>query len=284
VDPLPETSATPETHRSFVANARMYAVTEVAARGWRRIFEWVAERAGVDLTPIEHSPPAPLTELWGRPDLGCAFMCGWPFARAAPQPRLLAAPVPAPERYGDQPIYFTDIVVRRDSRFTSIEDTFGGTVGWTLEDSHSGFNALRHHLLPFRTPERPTLYARSVGSLVNPLGALKAVVEGRVDAAPVDSYCHDLFKAHGHPCAALTRTIATTAPAPIPVLIASPGVPEDIAERVRAALLEAHRDPDLAPALADVLLRRFERPDPARYAYGEAIAQAATEAGYRMPS
>ena len=164
----------------LVANARMYAVTEVAAAAWRRIFRWLGQRAGVELAPLEHPPPAPLRDLWQRSDLGCTFMCGWPFARAERRPRLIAAPVPRPERYRDEPVYFTDIVVHRDSPFRRIEDTFGAVVGWTLEDSHSGFNALRHLLLGHRTPGRPKLYARSVGSLVNPLGALTAdlIVKG----------------------------------------------------------------------------------------------------------
>jgi len=29
-----------------------------------------------------------------------------------------------------------------------------------VEHSHSGFNAFRHHLLPYRTRERPKLYGQ----------------------------------------------------------------------------------------------------------------------------
>lgn len=268
---------------NLVANARMYAVADVAAAGWRAIFGWLAKRSGVPLRVLDHPPPAPLSELWGRPDLGCAFMCGWPFDRAEPKPTLLAAPVPSPKRYGGEAIYFTDIVVRSDSPFETLEDTFGGVVGWTLEDSHSGYNALRHYLLAHREA-RPTLYSKSLGALVNPLGALKAVVEGQVDVAPVDSYCHDLFRAHGHPLAGRVRTIATTAPSPIPVLVAAPEAPGDIAEALTVALLEADKDAKIAAALNDVLVSRFVRPDPARYNHGERLARAAAAAGYPIPA
>jgi ABC-type phosphate/phosphonate transport system substrate-binding protein len=273
-----------ETVTQLVANARMYAVTEVAAAGWRSIFRWLAQRSGVELALLDHPPPAPLNDLWRRPDLGCAFICGWPFARAEPRPKLLAAPIPSPARYGGEPIYFSDIVVRRDAPFRSLEDTFGGVVGWTLEDSHSGFNALRNHLLAYRQASKSTLYGKSVGGLVNPLGALKAIAEGRVDVAPIDSFCHDLLRAHGHPVTERVRTIATTAPSPIPVLVAAAEVPDEIAEALSAALLDAHRGPAIAPALEDVLVRRFVRPDPARYGHGEELARAAAAAGYPIPA
>ena len=268
----------------LLANARMYAVTDTARAAWQRIFAWLAERTGIALAPIEHKPPALLSELWGRPDLGCVFMCGWPIARAEPKPRLLAAPIPRPDRYLDRPIYFTDIVVARDSPSCTIEDTFGGTVGWTLEDSNSGFNMLRHYLLRFRTPERPLLYSRSTGSLLNPLGALRAVAEGRVDVAPVDSFCHDLFKASGHPVISLTRTIATTPPSPMPALVASPEIPQSVADAMRDALLHAHRDPMLGPELESALIRRFVEPEVASYDYTERLAQAALAARYPIPA
>lgn len=153
----------------YVANARMYSVTDAASSTWRTLASWLVTQTGIELTMIEHPPPALLSELWRRSDLGCVFMCGWPIARAAQKVRILAAPVPRPSRYQNRLVYFTDIVVARNSRFETIEDPFGGTVGWTLENSYSGFNAFRHYLLKFRTPERPLLYRRSVCGLISPL-------------------------------------------------------------------------------------------------------------------
>jgi ABC-type phosphate/phosphonate transport system substrate-binding protein len=260
----------------------MYAVSEAARVAWQSIFEWLSDRSGVPLTVIDHPPPARLADLWRRPKLGCVFMCGWPFTRARPRPWLLAAPVP--ERYEDKAVHFSDLVVHRDSSFQTLEDTFEGTVGWTLRDSNSGFNLLRHHLLPYRSAERPRLYSRSVGQLVNPLGALQAVAKGVVDVAPVDSFCHDLFKACGHPYTSCARTIARTAPSPMPALIASADVSGVIAERLSAALVTAHLDPQIGPSLQAALIKRFDRPGAERYLYTEALAHAAEIAGYPVPA
>ena len=43
---------------------------------------------------IDHAFPATLDELWSRPDLGCAFICGLPFVLTADPPGPVAAPFP----------------------------------------------------------------------------------------------------------------------------------------------------------------------------------------------
>jgi ABC-type phosphate/phosphonate transport system substrate-binding protein len=268
----------------LIANARLYAITPDSKESWRQIFSWVSDRAGVELRLTDHPPPAPLQDLWSRDDLGCVLMCGWPFAGRKTKPHLLGVPVPSLERYGDSPIYFSDFVVHKESQFSSLQDTFGGVIGWTVEDSNSGFNLPRHHLLQYRMDGRANLYARSVGNLINPLGALRAVAEGVVDVAPVDSFCHDLFKAAAHPYTLQTRTIAVTDPSPIPALVASRDVPLATAEKIRGALLTAHLEPRLEGYMQKALISRFEPIQPAAYEYTATIATVAERAGYTMPA
>src|SRR5437016_2783550 len=106
-----------------VANARMYSVTPAVKAAWHELLAWVLLQADLDWQVIDHDPPAPLSQLWARDDLGLALMCGLPFSKREPQPTLLAAPIPSPQRYGGQPVYMTDLVVRADAPYRSIEDT-----------------------------------------------------------------------------------------------------------------------------------------------------------------
>src|ERR1041384_7937898 len=109
-----------------VASARMYSWAPTLTAAWTRLLEWVSARAGNATQVLEIADPYPLEALWARDDLGCVFMCGYPWALRTERPHLLAAPVPSPPRYRGQPIYFTDFIVRADSTFTTLEDTFGG--------------------------------------------------------------------------------------------------------------------------------------------------------------
>ena len=267
-----------------IANARMYAVTPDATAAWEDLFRWLVRRTGIDLALFDFPPPQPLDGMWARDDMGCVFMCGWPFGQTQPQPHLLAAPVPSPARFLGRPISFTDLVVRVDSDFQTIEDTLGHRIAWTKQDSHSGFNAPRHYLLQFRRSDRPTLFDQSVGPVINPVGALRSVVEGEADVAPVDAFVHDLFKAAGHELTLKTRTIASTAPTPFPPLVASSGIDSDIAERLREALLSAHNDPEMRQLFERVLVERFVVPELADYSLGAELDREALSAGYPMPA
>ena len=189
----------------LVANARMYSVTPAVSAAWRALFAWAAGEAGVPLAYLDHAAPAPLEDLWARDDLGAAFMCGFPFASAARKPALLAAPVPSPARYGGAPRYCTDLIVRADSRFARLRDTFGGRIGWTVGHSQSGYNAVRHHLLGQQGPQ--PLYTQWVGPLVTPRRVIDAVLDNTVDVGPLDSYVHDLLKRHDPETASKLRVV-----------------------------------------------------------------------------
>lgn len=267
----------------MIANARMYGVTPRVASAWRELFAWAGQRADVDLHWIDHAFPAPLGELWSRPDLGCAFMCGWPFARSNPQPKLIAAPVPSPARYGGRPVYFTDLVVRATSDFRTLEDTFGGRLGYTVEDSQSGYNAPRHHLLKFRRPVRPTLYKEAVGPLVTPRRVIEAVLDDRIDAGPLDSYVHDLLRRHAPDLASQLRVVATTEPAPIPPLIAASARDDESVARLRDAFLEVGKRPELTKLRESLLLKGFAAVRPETYRVTIDRERAAIAAGYSRP-
>jgi len=268
---------------ALIACARMYNVTGPARQAWARLFERIGQSSGVALRVIDHAAPAPLESLWKRPDLGCAFMCGWPFSRADPRPQLLAAPLPLGARYGGRPVYFTDLVVRRDRAYKRLEDTFGGRIGWTAEGSHSGFNAPRHLLLTYRSAGRPRLYGESLGPAVTPAAMLSWVVEGKVDVGPLDSYALDLIRRHEAARAAAIAVIGSTVASPIPPLVAAAGVDSATVTALRRALLGAARDEELAPVLAALGLAGFAAVDPHDYDVTRARAEAALTAGYAFP-
>src|ERR1700732_4302904 len=213
---------------AYVANARMYSVNAAVSSAWKELFGWLARESGVDLVVIDHSFPLPLAELWTRSELACAFMCGYPFALAAQKPQPVAAPVPIGAPIPGRPVYATRLVVRADSKFGSIEDTFGGRLGYTIEDSHSGYNALRHHLLPYYQMRGAKLYRESIGPLFTPRRVIEALLAGDIDVGPLDGYALDLMLRHQPDLAAQFRIVATTDPAPIPFLIAAPDCPDEI--------------------------------------------------------
>jgi ABC-type phosphate/phosphonate transport system substrate-binding protein len=242
---------------AYVANARMYSANAGAASAWKELFEWLAQESQVELRVIDHKFPAPLAELWSRPDLGCAFMCGFPYKLAKHPPRPVAAPVPLGPLAKGAPVYATRLVVRADSAFQSLQDTFGGRLGYTVEDSHSGYNALRHHLLPYRRQFGANLYRASIGPLTTPRRVIEALVSGEIDVGPLDSYALDLMVRHEPEMAKQIRIVATTDLAPIPFLVASRECPDDVVMSLQAALFSFGDAEACAEIRQRLCLQRF---------------------------
>jgi len=58
----------------------------------------------------------------------------------------LAAPVLQGPRYQGRPVYFSDVIVRRDSPLRSFADLRGASWSYNDPDSHSGYNLTRYEL------------------------------------------------------------------------------------------------------------------------------------------
>lgn len=263
----------------LIANARMYSVAPGAIAAWKRLFAWLAETSGVPLTVIDHAFPAKLNDLWGRPDLACTFMCGWPWLRQGATQRVVAAPVPGASYAGGRPVYCSHFVVRADSPFNRLEGTFGHRFAFTIDDSHSGYNAPRHHLLRYRRGAETPLFGEIVGPLTTPRRVLEAIVENRADVGPQDSFAFDLMSRHLPELAGKVRIVASTEPVPIPALMASRGIDPGVLARLAAALCSVGGRPELADLRADLCIAGFAPLDPASYRIAETWAREAEDLG-----
>jgi ABC-type phosphate/phosphonate transport system substrate-binding protein len=246
---------------NLLANARMYSVTPAAAAGWRAVIGWAAREAGVPVEFVEHAPPKLLSDLWSRDDLGVVQMCGLPASLRKPSPIVLAAPQPSPPRYKGQAIYMSDIAVKADSRFRTLEDTFGGVASYTLKDSQSGYFAFRTLLLKHPKAQ----YRKIVGGLLNPRGIVKALVEGTIDVGPLDGYVFDLLRAGDPELASQVRVIAVTDPTPMPPLVSTASLKPAEVEKLSNAFRELHNQRSLDKVREALLVERFVVPDLSAY-------------------
>jgi ABC-type phosphate/phosphonate transport system substrate-binding protein len=238
---------------SWIANARMYSVTPEVESVWRELLKRVAKGADVALEYVAYPAPRPLEDLWSRTDLGAVLMCGYPIAMQLAPVQPIAAPIPRAPWAAGRAVYRTDLIVREDAPYERLEDTFGGRAGWTVAHSHSGFNAFRHHLLGYRTVQRPTLYREMAGNLVTARNVLDAVRERRIDVGPLDAYWHMLIARHAPAVCEGVRVLSSTALAPMPAFVAAADVPAAAVARLRAGFTSAARQPWFAK-LADSLM------------------------------
>jgi ABC-type phosphate/phosphonate transport system substrate-binding protein len=268
----------------WITNARMYAVTPEVEVAWRELLEHIARDAAVELSYVRYPAPQPLEELWSRSDLGSVLMCGFPIALGLAAVIPLAAPIPRAEWAAGRAVYRSDLIVRQDAPYLTLADTFGARAGWTVSHSQSGFNAFRHHLLAYRTRERPVLYTQMVGNLVTARNVLDSVRERRIDIGPLDAYWHMLIARHAPQLTADIRVLSSTALAPMPAFVAAAGVPEPAVRRLRAAFISAATRRWFAPLADFLLLEGFAELSEECYAPLLEWDRAATAAGYELPA
>jgi len=220
-------------------NAGMYAVTPEVEGGWRALVEYIAHDAHVALTYVPELWSQSLDEICHRADLGAVQLCGYTLAikRAAVTP--IAAPIPHASWAAGRAVYRTDLIVRKDAPYRTLEDTFGARAGWTATHSQSGFNAFRHHLLAFRTPQRRALYGEMVGDLVSARNVLECVRDGRITLGPVDAYWHLLIRRHAPQLTEDIRIVGSTEVTAMPPFVAAIGAPEEMVRRLRASFIGA---------------------------------------------
>ncbi|MBV8402704.1 MAG: PhnD/SsuA/transferrin family substrate-binding protein [Gammaproteobacteria bacterium] len=268
----------------WIMNARMYAVTPEAESLWRELLAHIAREAQVPLTYIPYPAPRPLEDLWSRPDLGAVLMCGYPIAMRLAAVVPLAAPIPSAPWAEGRALYRTDLIVRDDAPYRTLEDTFGGRAGWTVRHSQSGFNAFRHHLLAHRSAQRPRLYAQVTGELITARNVLDAVRERRIDIGPLDAYWHLLVAQHAPQLVAGVRVLDSTPCTPMPPFVAAAGMPQELIARLRSAFGGAAGRPWFAPFRSALLLAGFEAVEARSFEPLLQWEREALDAGYELPA
>jgi phosphonate transport system substrate-binding protein len=203
------------------------------------LYRSVAQHLGAEFLAL----PWPESEqrfLAGEVEL--AFLCGLGYVRN-PQLALLGAPVFCAPRYGDQPIYFSEVLVRADSPWTDLEQLRGARWAYNEPNSQSGYNVMLS-----RVGARFFSQERMSGSHDDSLRLLQS---GEVDVVCIDTTVLDQVQPAG------VRSLETLGPSPVQPLLASPRVGGTQAEELRARLLEF---PGFGP------VRRFESVGPEHYA------------------
>lgn len=108
------------------------------------------------------------------------------------------------------------------------------------------------------------------------------MISAQAEVGVVDSYVLDLLRLDSPERLAQLKTVAVTPASPIPPLVASPEISGGTVARVRAALLDLHRDADAAVQMATLALARFAAVEESDYAVLAGQADRADAAGFAL--
>ncbi|MCB2176771.1 MAG: PhnD/SsuA/transferrin family substrate-binding protein [Actinomycetales bacterium] len=209
------------------------------------------------------------------------FVCSLPYVMFEREGVDLAIPVAAPvlagARYGGRPIYYSDVIVRRDSPVRSFADLRGRSWAYNERLSQSGYGITRYTMV-----ERG-LTGGFFGEVVEAglhEAAIRLVAEGEVDASAIDSQVLEV-ELRDHPeLAARLRVLEALGPSTIQPVAVSRRIDPALRSRIQDALVSMHLDPATGRALARGVIDRFVAVGPQSYDDVRRMVEACERAGY----
>ena len=116
------------------------------------------------------------------------FVCSLPYVMFERQGISPAEPIAAPvlqgPRYGGKPIYYSDVIVHRDSDASSFLDLRGRSWSFNEPLSQSGYGITRYHLVSIG--ETSGFFSDVIDAGFHE-ESVRMVADGRVDASAIDS-------------------------------------------------------------------------------------------------
>ncbi|GAC1662004.1 MAG: hypothetical protein PVS3B1_37590 [Ktedonobacteraceae bacterium] len=221
-------------------------------------YEYIAHYVGERLGYRATLSVGQAWEQFAKGEVDAGFLCGLPYARLSSLPacpiELLAAPVVQGPRYQGKPIYFSDVIVRSDSPYATLEHLQGRVWAYNELASHSGYNIVLHSLL--QRGKRVPFFGEMLKTGAH-LRSLQTVLEGKADATAIDSHVYDVWRLQHPDLARQLRVIEMFGPTTIPPVVASIKLDKVLKRSIQEILVTMHLDQIAANQLRHGLIERF---------------------------
>jgi len=200
-------------------------------------------------------------------DVHFAFLCGLPYIRLRREDPsfvdAIAAPVVSEARYGGRPIYFSDVIVPRDSPARSWGDLRGASWAYNEPDSHSGYLVTLNRLA--ETAEPVSYFSRW-----DPTGfherSIEMVAGGEVGASAVDSHVLELALRNRPENRDRIRVVDVLGPSTVQPVVATGAVSESLKRDVQQIIVDLNQRTEHREQLNQALIDRFVPIDDDSYA------------------
>lgn len=232
----------------------------------RTVLDYLRQRLGLALTYVDELSWEACYQELGRGGIHLAWICGAPYVRyrelAASPVQLLAAPVWRAPRYGDRPVYFSDVIVRAAHPAQSFADLARARWAYNEPGSLSGYEIVRYYLAQQNLSHGFFGQAIQSGAHVR---SIAMVLAGEVDASAIDSTVLEEEVRVRPELETELRVIDVIGPNPMPPWVAASTMPPALCADLRAALVEMHTTVVGAAMLAATPIARFAAVDDADY-------------------
>ncbi len=250
-EPAQAKQAEPQKKHLRIAVGSM--ITPKAGYGYyRQLLDYIGEKVGMHVEFVARENYAEINDLVKSGDVDIAFVCGGPYVEGhdAFGMELLAAP----QAYGGT-VYYSYIITRKDSPVTGFEGLRGKSFAFSDPLSNSGTLVPTYMLAKMH--ETPDSFFKQYIFTYAHDKSIKAVAQGIVDAAAVDSLIWEYENRTNPEFTSKTKIIEKSPPYGIPPVVARPGLDVKLKEKVRRVILNVHLDSKGKEILAGMMIDKF---------------------------
>ena len=227
---------------------------------YQRLQAYIGKKLGRTVKLVDRGNYKEMNRLLEAGDLDAAFVCAGPYVEGKEKfgMELLAMPL-----VKGKAIYYSYIIVRKDSRITEFEELRGKVFAFADPKSNTG-KLVPTYMLARMNETPDSFFGRYIFTYGHDKSML-AVAEKRVDGAAVDSLIWEYVAWMQPEQIKLLRIIARSDPYGIPPVVVRPGLDPLIKKRLKDILLSASTDPEGNDILKGMMIDRFVAGDDANY-------------------
>jgi phosphonate transport system substrate-binding protein len=219
---------------------------------YRQFLEYVQIKLGIKVDYVDRQDYGEVNEMLRTKQLDAAFVCSGPYVDGHKQFNLEL--LAAPQAYGAT-VYYSYIIVAKDSPFNSFSELRGRKFAFTDPLSNSGKLVPTYMLAKMK--ETPKSFFRSFIFTKSHDKAIKAVAQGIVDAAAVDSLIWEYLNKIDPEFTSKTRIIEKSPPFAIPPVVVHRDLDPELKDQLKQILLNAHTDPKGQELLKKMMIDKF---------------------------
>jgi phosphonate transport system substrate-binding protein len=219
---------------------------------YRHFLDYIEEKLGKKVDFVDRDDYAEINDMLRDGELDAAFVCSGPYVDGHKEFGLEI--LAAPQAYGET-VYYSYIIVAKSSSVNKFDDLRGKSFAFTDPLSNTGKLVPTYMLARMKeTPE--TFFGKYIFTSAHDK-SIKAVAQGVVDGAAVDSLIWEYADRTNPEFTSKTRVILKSPPYAIPPLVVPGNLDPQIKERLKQILLNAHNDSKGRELLNKMMIDKF---------------------------
>lgn len=227
---------------------------------YQEMVDYIGEKMGKKVKLIQRQTYAEMNDLVKKKEVFAAFVCSGPYVEGYDEFGMELIVVP--QMYNDT-IYYSYIIVQKDSNIKSFEELRGKKFAFTDPLSNTGKIAPTYFLSKLNeTPD--TFFSDYIftGSHDN---SIESVAKNLVDGAAVDNLIWEYINKRNPEFTSGTKIIEKLGPYAIPPMVTHPDTDTELKEKLRSILLNMDKDEKGKRILSEIEIEKFVVIDSASY-------------------